>query len=83
MDGCEGHELTARPEGHWVLAGKEWVNMARCAAVDLRGDEEEGEEGETVVLFGALGDGGTANWVIAMENAAGVLAYLKAHAYQA
>jgi len=76
MDGCEGRELTARPEGHWVLAGSEWLNMARCAAVDLRGDEEEGG---TVVLYGELGDAGTENWVIAMENAGPVLAYLKAH----
>jgi len=59
----------------WVRAGSEWLNMARCAAVDNRSDYGYG----TLVLYGDLGDAGDKNWVIKAEDAAPVLAYLAAH----
>ena len=75
---CEGTPLTARPEGHWVLAGKEWINMALVYSVEP-GTKWENEGGIDLYISGA--DCGMLP--IEQANADGVLAYLSAHAYQA
>jgi len=74
MDGCEGSELTARPEGHWVHVGKEWVNMALVISTAIT----KGVDKETLHLHAGFG-ADDASWSIPLQDAGPVLAYLEAH----
>ena len=78
MDGCEGHELTARPEGHWVHVEKQWVNMALVISTSIT----KGVDKETFWLYAGFGADDAA-WSVPLKDAGPILEYLKAHAYQA
>jgi len=71
-DTCEGHELTASPEGHWVHVEKQWVNMALVYSV------EPGSEGWLDLYVAGAGYAGGV-LPIGLANAGPVLAYLEAH----
>ena len=76
------------PAVEHILGHAEWLRDS-CRGYAFYGEFMRGPRQNTLtyerapkghlVLYGELGDGGTENWAIAMENAAGVLAYLKAH----
>ena len=78
MDGCEGRELTASPEGHWVKVGKQWVNMALVISTSIT----KGVDKETFWLYAGFGSDDAA-WSVPLKDAGPILEYLAAHAYQA
>lgn len=72
MGACDGHELTASPESHWVKAGDTWLNMARVAFVRVGSSNPD-----AMWLYFDSGD--EPGWYCKPESALALRTYLCQH----